>query len=172
VDDHCEECGFDARNLSTDEVSARLGRVPGDVQSALAVRDPALLRQRPDPETWSPIEYLGHLRDLMAWHRFLIEQGIAEDRPAVPVVDPDASVADSGYADADVDQLFGQFTRRVDRLRARIDALEPGQAARKIQWVQGQEIDVQLVARSALHEGFHHTADLHRLLDGRPGGLD
>jgi hypothetical protein len=163
VQDYCEECGFDGRDLTTGEVSARLGHVPGEVRSALSVDDPAVLRQRPDPDTWSPVEYLGHLRDLMAWHRFLIEQGVAEDRPAVPIVDPDASVATSGYADADLDQLFEQFARRVERLRARIDALEPGQASRKIQWVQGEEIDVELVARSALHEGFHHTADLHRL---------
>ena len=164
MEDHCAECGYDGRDLEMDEVSSQLRRIPEQVRTLTHSAPDAALRRRPDPSTWSAIEYLGHLRDLMAWHRFLIEQGVEVDRPTVPPVDPDASVASAGYADADLDDLQGQFTRRVERLCARIDSLEPAQTTRVIEWYGGREIDVQLVARSALHEGLHHIGDLERIL--------
>jgi hypothetical protein len=168
VQDHCDECGFDGRPLTLKDVSAQLRDVPAGVQALLAGSDEPSLRRRPDPTTWSAVEYLGHLRDLMAWHRFLIERAVEEVRPKVPPVDPDQSVASSGYGDADVEELTGQFVRRVERLCGRIDSLRPGEETRVVEWIGGNDIDVDLIARSALHEGFHHTGDIRRVLDQRP----
>ena len=52
----------------------------------------------------------------MAFHRWLIESALAEDNPLIPMATP-RSVAKAAYADADIGALFGQFDRRVDRLR-------------------------------------------------------
>jgi hypothetical protein len=167
VEDHCDECGFDARDLTTHEVAGRLLLLPEQVRSVLEGMDDTALRRRPDPRTWSAIEYLGHLRDLMAYHRFLIERATAEERPAVESVDPDTTVASAGYAHASLDDLLGQFARRVDRLVTLIDSLDAEAVDREIA-LGDREIDVTLVTRSALHEGHHHTLDLTRLARPRP----
>ena len=167
MEDHCEECGFDARGVPVREVARRLVLLPEQIRAALDGVDDSELRRRPDPRTWSAIEYLGHLRDLMAYHRYLIERAMAEERPVVESVDPDAAVASAGYAGASRQDLLGQFARRVDRLVTLVDGLDADALHRQVV-LGNRELDVTLVTRSALHEGHHHTLDLRRLAGPRP----
>jgi len=74
------------------------------------------LRRRPAPTVWSPMEYLGHLRESMAFHRWLIERALSEDNPLIPMVDPDESVAQANYNEADPEELIAQFDRGTQRL--------------------------------------------------------
>src|SRR3954469_23287130 len=71
VDDYCDECGFDGRAMTISEVVASLRRLPDEIGATVAPLTDERLRTRPAPTTWSAIEYLGHLRDLMAYHRWL-----------------------------------------------------------------------------------------------------
>jgi hypothetical protein len=149
------------------EVCSSLRQIPGEVRVIVAGVGDAAMRSRPDVATWSAVEYLGHLRDLMAFHRFVIERAVAESRPTLQAVDPDTSVASGGYATAAVDDLVDQFARRVERLSTFIESLEPASFDRTVVTGTGEEIDVALVARSALHEGRHHCGDLRRLVGRR-----
>jgi hypothetical protein len=162
MDDYCQECGFDARTMSIEDVIAALRLLPEQIGAVVAPADADRLRLRPDAHTWSAIEYLGHLRDLMAFHRWVIEQALSEDRPVLAPPDPDSFVADSQYQNSDRDELLAQFDRRVDRLAALLESLPPEAFTREV--VLEDPVDVKLVARSALHEGVHHRADLARLV--------
>ncbi|MCU1346453.1 MAG: hypothetical protein JWL70_2719, partial [Acidimicrobiia bacterium] len=144
MDDHCDECGFDARSMSIEEVAAALRQLPPEISATVAAASDEHLRTRPAPASWSAIEYLGHLRDLMAYHRWLIEQALSQDRPVMPPADPDAAVADSGYQDAQRDEILSQFARRVERLATLLDTLSPSALVRPL--VLDRPIDVQLVA--------------------------
>jgi hypothetical protein len=146
------------------EVCSSLRQIPGDVRVIVGGVDDTAMRSRPDLVTWSAVEYLGHLRDLMAFHRFVIERAVAESRPTLQAVDPDTSVASAGYAKAAVDDLVNQFARRVERLSTLIESLDPGSFNRTVVTDTGEEINVAFVARSALHEGRHHCGDLQRLV--------
>jgi hypothetical protein len=97
----------------------------------------------------------------MAFHRWLIEKALAEDDPAIPMVDPDASVAAANYGDADVDELIGQFERRVRRLGEVLETLD-AQTVRRTVKLDGAQISVALIARSAWHECHHHHGDIRR----------
>jgi hypothetical protein len=162
MDDHCDECGYDGRAMTIEDVVASLRQLPEQITATVAPASDERLRARPQADSWSAIQYLGHLRDLMAYHRWLIEQALADDRPVVASADPDASVANSGYQQANRDDLLSQFARRVERLSGLVESLSPSALARPL--VLDRPIDVQLVARSALHEGVHHRADLARLV--------
>jgi len=142
----------------------------GDDIRALAAE---LARRRPSPEVWSPVEYLGHLHESMAFHRWLIESALAEDNPLIPMVDPDESVAKAGYADPDIGALFGQFERRVDRLCQLLVELDDDAVNRTLT-LDDRQLTVGLVARSAWHECHHHRVDIRRLgrLDGGRAALD
>jgi hypothetical protein len=170
VEDHCEECGFDARSWTTAQVCAGLRDLPAEVTVVLSGVEEPVLRRRPNPTTWSPVEYLGHMRDAIAYHRFIIEQALAETRPSLDHVDPDAAVDAAGFADASIDNLLGQLDRRVERLCTLVDGLEPAGRTRTVVRSDGSEIDVTFLVRSALHEGRHHTGDIERLTGRGPGG--
>jgi protein-disulfide isomerase-like protein with CxxC motif len=78
------------------------------------------------------------------------------------MVDPDESVAQSRYNEAQVEQLIAQFDRRIQRLAGAIHALDD-EAADRTLTMDGRQIYVALVARSAWHEGHHHLRDIQRL---------
>jgi hypothetical protein len=149
------------------EVRARLQATPDEVGGIVRAVPRSVLGTRPDPATWSAIEYLGHLRDLMAFHRHAIEQALAHDEPDLELVDPDAHVADAGYATADPEEILAQFSRRVARLDALLGSLSEADLDRRAGFGTAT-IDVRLVMRSAVHEAVHHEGDLSRLVGHAP----
>ncbi len=165
MDDHCPECGFDGRDMTLDDVRSGLIQLPGAVEEMMADVSDQRLRRRPDRTTWSAIEYLGHLRDLMAYHRHVIEQAMTKTCPQLEAVDPDGSVAIGGYAEASCRELFGQFARRVDRLCALLERVRQQDVGLTVKTADGKTLGISLVARSALHEGRHHLGDLRRVID-------
>lgn len=162
VEETCSECAFDESLAQPGEVALALPSLAAAVGNDIRALSAELARRRPSPQVWSPVEYLGHLRESMAFHRWLIESALAEDNPLIPMVDPDESVAKAGYADADIEALFGQFERRVDRLCHLLAELDGGAVNRTLT-LDDRHLTVGLVARSAWHECHHHRRDIRRL---------
>ncbi|HZA85726.1 MAG TPA: hypothetical protein VE466_02505, partial [Acidimicrobiales bacterium] len=82
--DRCDECGF-IYDLGTAE-SAGAAIVDGAGELATVLRDPpANLRSRPEPQTWSPLEYGCHVRDVMLVQR---ERVLAARRMHRPTFQP------------------------------------------------------------------------------------
>ncbi|MCW2628026.1 MAG: hypothetical protein QOF66_1759 [Mycobacterium sp.] len=78
------------------------------------------------------------------------------------MVDPDESVAQSRYNEAEVEELIAQFDRRIQRLAGALRALDD-EATDRTLTVDGRQISVALVARSAWHECHHHLRDIRHL---------
>ena len=163
MDDHCAECGYDGRSLTVQQVATALTALPTDIEALVRSAADAALRTRPAPTTWSALEYLGHLRDLMAFHRYVIERALAEDAPTLELVDPDEFVTDAGYRDADADELLAQFARRVARLVTFVEGMDQGAFTRTFRFGD-ESLDLRLVVLSALHEGVHHRGDIETVL--------
>jgi hypothetical protein len=163
MEERCAECGFDGHALSCSEVATQLADLPRRVRGIVRGATDEVMRRRPR-EGWAAIEYVGHLRDLMAFHRWVIERALAEEQPDIGGGDPDAAVEAAGYIDADAEALLAGFERRVDRLRDLLGTIDDRQARRQltVEAPQGP-VEIAFVARSALHEGVHHTLDLTRL---------
>lgn len=163
MDDRCSECGFAGTALEVAEVAERLRALPYHV-TALPLRDGDVLRRRPDAAGWSPIEYVGHLRDAMRYHRVVIERALAEEEPRIPPVEPDIFVTQGDYQHAYADELLDQLGHNIDRLAALLDSLDNKAAQRTVVVERPpRTVDISFVARSALHEGVHHLGDLKRL---------
>lgn len=162
MEETCGECAFDESLTQPEDVALALPSVATAIGDDIRALSPELARRRPSPEVWSPVEYLGHLRESMAFHRWLIESALAEDNPSIPRVDPDESVAKAGYLDHDIEALYGQFERRVERLCRLLTELDGGAVNRTLT-LDGRCLTVGLVARSAWHECHHHRGDIRRL---------
>jgi hypothetical protein len=162
VEEICTACDFDQSMTPPREVAEALVPLAHAIgEDIRAIADDAL-RRRPDPTVWSPLEYLGHLRESMAFHRWLIERALTEANPLIPMVDPDASVAQSGYNEADSEELVAQFVRRIHRLAAAVSSIND-EAANRTLTLDGRPLSIALVARSAWHECHHHLRDIRRL---------
>ncbi|MEV0977183.1 DinB family protein [Streptomyces sp. NPDC049915] len=152
----CAECGFEYD----------LSRAPSVPQLAL---DAAVLRRRPAPQVWSPLEYACHVRDVLFVQR---ERALAALRSNTPVAEPmgrDERVEHDGYAEqqpADVARqlrdgalMFGHVLGRLSPAgwdRTLVYSF-PERAERSLRWL----------AVHTLHELRHHLLDVRRAVDAQ-----
>jgi hypothetical protein len=160
--ERCSACGFD-RSVYNDTslVEAIVGL--GSRWRALLIEATPELRVRPEPQTWSAIEYAAHSRDITALHLFGVEQALTEDEPAYPAIDADALIEASAttYLDEDPDAVVAQLDRDARHLGA--TAADAGAA----NWSRGITIGderstVRRLLEHALHDSLHHLDDIER----------
>ena len=61
----CPDCGIDEADIAVPDAIAAIRTFPRRYREALAVVPPAALRIRPDPDTWSVLEYAVHAREVL-----------------------------------------------------------------------------------------------------------
>lgn len=165
-DERCPECGFE---YDLDQAGAADVAIVATVAEAVALLTPLTdeeARARPDPQTWSPLEYACHLRDvfLVQRERVLLARRV-EEPDLVPMGRDERAVHD-GYAEQDPEIVVRQLTDAAllfANVLARLDddAWErtviynyPAPTARSLRWV----------AVHTEHEARHHLGDIRRQL--------
>lgn len=160
--EHCYECSFDH---TLDEASSA---GPEIVQGAtifaqlLNNRTVDLVSRR-EPQTWSPLEYGCHLRDVLIVQRERVLLARRVDRPSSPMMGREERVAHDGYAEqsptdvarqlTDAARLFANVLSRLGSDWERLvvyEGLEPPE--RSLRWV----------ALDTWHEVHHHLRDVQR----------
>lgn len=76
TDDTCDACGFDSSARSRDQAIAVVAGASELIDDALGARDAAALNERADDETWSPLEYVEHVREVFLHNRLICEQAL------------------------------------------------------------------------------------------------
>ncbi len=132
--------------------------VPADVRAAaLAVPD-AHRRIRPEPATWSVVEYACHVRDVFASFTIRLHRISTEDVPALEPMFADLRAERFRYNDADLGAVLAELDAHVtgflDEVAAttgwdRTATRRPGEL-RTARWL----------VRHGLHEARHHTHDI------------
>ena len=113
---------------------------------------------RPDPATWSVVEYACHLRDVFATFTIRLHRTSTEDDPALEPMFADLRAVRFRYNDADLDVVLGELDTYVagflDEIAATTDwdrtATRRRDELRTARWL----------VRHALHEARHHTRDI------------
>ena len=130
LDRPCPECGFDTSTVDVGRVGAMVRENASIWQSVLARSD---VRDRPEPDTWSPLEYACHVRDVLRIYLERLDLMLTEDGPHYPNWDQDATAIEEIRACTDrdtpspalfdPDQLYaGTLAERVDRVVERVIA--------------------------------------------------
>src|SRR5215207_9187346 len=118
------------------------------------------VRTRPEPDTWSAIEYAAHSRDVTALHVYGVEQALTGDEPAYPAIRDDLMhKAAAGYGDADPQDVVDALGAAAGQLAQ----LTAGGGADG--WTRGLTIgeersDVRRLLEHALHDSLHHLRDV------------
>lgn len=161
----CAECGLDFELLSIDDAADIIGASGPQFRAvfAAAQSDREHVRAKPDPDVWSSLEYVVHVRDSVRYHGALTNRALKEDRPEFAVPNPDAIAQNQGYNDADLDEVLESLEQQTTRLAARVRLLDENDLDRVILRA-GDEISLRFMIRNAAHECHHHLQDVQRLL--------
>jgi hypothetical protein len=162
----CEECGFSYEALAPGDIPAALRTFAKRYRAPLTRFLPgedgdAVVRQRPEPSTWSALEYAAHVRDVFGNYARWIDLTLAEDRPVLEGPGPDELAADGRYNQDDPVAVADALAANAERLAATVEAV-PADGWTRVGLRRNEERSVLLSARRAVHEGSHHLLDVGR----------
>lgn len=160
--DRCQSCGFTYELDRPAETAAVITATAQRIADILTERSADSLRARPDPETWSALEYACHVRDVLMVQRERLLAARCTDQPSPPPMGRDERVEYDGYneqAPADVarqlvdaELLLTNALSRLsgdDRERTLIYSY-PEPTVRTLSWLAAQ----------TAHELVHHHLDI------------
>lgn len=174
----CQECGFDASAVSAIALPGLVPTLTTPWSDVLA-RGP--VRDRPEPTTWSSLEYGCHVHEVLDVFAGRFELILAEDNPTLPNWDQDAASIDGDYARQDPARVAGEIPGRTAALLAvlaryedggALSVLEPTEHAgtvhetptplwgRRAQRSDGAEFTALSLARYLVHDLAHHLHDV------------
>lgn len=155
----CPECGFDAATVTHSSVASRILENAEQWLYVVRWREVA---ERPDPTTWSPLEYACHVRDVHRTMHGRVALMLHEDRPTFPNWDQDATAIADDYGSQDP-WIVGDELARAARVAAqRYDRVYGDQWKREGLRSNGSEFTVDSISRYHLHDVEHHLWDVTR----------
>ena len=163
------DCGFiadDAAGAAGGDLGERLVAgvaAMGDV--VRSVDDPA---RRLEPATWSPLEYLCHVRDVLLVQRERVLQARREERPTPAPMGRDERVDHDGYAEQDPEAVIRQATDAASMFVHVLDRLGTEDWERTVgyNYPTPPERSLRAVAVHTLHEVEHHLGDARAAAPG------
>jgi S-DNA-T family DNA segregation ATPase FtsK/SpoIIIE len=157
----CSTCGTGFVTITVDDVVRGLPAVAAAV-GTLVHNAPARSRAAGQGGTWSAVEYLCHLRDVLVSSTIRLYRARTEDQPVVEPMFNDLRAARFRYAERDpvatLDELDAAVAGCLDEI-ARVTDWDRTVARRP-----GEVRTARWLARNALHEGRHHLLDIDRLV--------
>lgn len=153
----CPECGFDAPSLPRDDVPDLLRRNASAWVEVLARADVA---DRPDPSTWSPLEYACHVRDV---HRVFCRRYqlmLDGDDPLFANWDQDQAALDGDYPAQRPEDVARDLVAEASAVADRLAEVSGAAWDRPGRRSNGSVFTVESLARYHLHDVEHHRHDV------------
>ena len=157
IEKRCPECGFDARSIPRADLPDLIRSNAGAWPAVLARPD---VRVRPDPRTWSPLEYACHVRDTCRVFAGRLELILAEDDPLFANWDQDATAIEEDYAVQDPHAVTAELLRSAGEIASGFAAVRPDQWDRTGRRSNGSVFTVETLARYFVHDPVHHLHDV------------
>jgi hypothetical protein len=161
----CDECGFEYHlSEATTTGGAITDGVAELVRSLTDGRSDVNARRQ--PQTWSPLEYACHLRDVMLVQREQVLLARRRDRPTFEPMGRDTRVEHDGYAEQHADDVARQLTDAALMFTNVLSRLRPDDWERTVtySYPTATERSLRWVAVHTLHEVRHHLLDVRRQL--------
>ena len=160
--ERCDGCGFvydlALAPAAADEIVARVA----EMSTIVGTAESTTVDRRPQPETWSILEYGCHTRDVLLVQRERVLSALRTNNPKVETMGRDERVDHDGYTEqrpvdvarqlGDAALLFTGVLRRLDDTRWDRTLIYnyPEPSVRSLRWV----------AVHTLHEVTHHLRDV------------
>jgi hypothetical protein len=153
----CPDCGLDTRSLPRESVAGML--------SVNVTAWPALLaapgaRTRPDPATWSPLEYGCHVRDVCRLYDERLVLMLTREDPLFPNWDQDETAVTSRYAEQDPAVVATALRAAAAALASRLSRVCGDEWQRTGRRSDGADFTIESFARYFIHDPVHHLFDV------------
>jgi len=165
--DTCGECGFDYEGLAVADAPSVLSRATALIGDQLEDADEVLARTRPDPSTWSALEYACHVRDVLLVQRERILLALVEDTPRFVRMYRDERVSNAGYDRETTGELVEELSMAAKLVCSVIEGLSVEQQQRGCIYnnPEATRRDVGWLVRHTTHEVVHHEMDVRKVLE-------
>jgi hypothetical protein len=165
----CPECGY---SPSHDAWVERAARFPGALTRTFHGAADDVLRRRPVPSVWSPIEYAAHLGEAEAWYVTRIRRVLTEERPQLQAVDWDEACEAGGYAARSTARVLADVASSLAVLAQCAASVGAADLTRVGLGSGGGTRTVEALLRRAGHELVHHDWDINRVLGDHASRVD
>ncbi|HEV2088535.1 MAG TPA: DinB family protein [Cryptosporangiaceae bacterium] len=123
----------------------------------------AVFRRRPNPSTWSALEYTAHVADRLDHLGPAVRRTTFENQPVIEVFDNEQRAADKAYNVLDRTEVLGWLDFACAELASVLEAVNADDWTRTA-LVAGSPRDALTIARDGVHEGSHHLRDVQQVL--------
>jgi hypothetical protein len=155
----CDLCGFDPATAAPDEIPHIIRRNADEWGRVLARTD---VRLRPDPSTWSPLEYACHVRDVFRLYDHRLHRMLAEDDPTYDNWDQDATAVADRYDIQDPTVVAQELREAAEQLAAGFGSVDGDGWQRPGTRSDGARFTVASFAVYLVHDPIHHVWDVER----------
>jgi DinB superfamily len=163
--DRCEGCGFEYDLGEAPMAGAAI--VQGSEELISLLTDSAAhLTTRREPQTWSPLEYGCHVRDILLVQRERVLAARSMDRPSFNPMGRDDRVHYDGYAEQNVIDVARQLGDAALLFANVLSRLGSQDWDRRVMYnyPEPRERSLRWVAVHTVHDLYHHTLDVRRQL--------
>ncbi|WP_353952108.1 DinB family protein [Knoellia sp. S7-12] len=153
----CPDCGFDAGAVGGAEIASLVMAYTTPWKDVLARPDAAI---RPEPTTWSPLEYACHVRDVCDLFAARVQLMRDEDGARFANWDQDVTAVQSRYAEQSPAVVAVEIPVAAARLSEAYAGLSGSEWERRGLRSNGSEFTVLTLGRYGLHDLAHHLWDV------------
>ncbi len=154
----CPDCGFDASACRATE-TAGLIRANAADWANLHERG-EIAPGRPDPRTWSSLEYACHVRDVFQRFDARMALMLTEDDPLFDNWDQDATAVDDRYEEQDPDAVITDLVAAADQIATRLEGVAGDEWNRPGRRSNGSVFTMDTLSRYLVHDPIHHIWDV------------
>ena len=156
----CPECGADVGKLSIDEVAELNRTCAADWAEVLRTRTD--VRDRPQPDVWSPLEYGAHVRDVFGLFLARLQLMLSEDDPVFANWDPNVTQVAERYDLQDPHVVTDEVLKEGNAIADRFTELTEAKLQRTGRRSDGASFTVATFARYEIHDPLHHLWDVRK----------
>jgi hypothetical protein len=119
-----------------------------------------VVRARPRPDVWSPLEYGCHVRDVFRLYDERLRLMLTQDGPHYPNWDQDVTAVLERYGEQDPAHVCAELHDAAGALAERFDGVDGAQWERTGYRSDGAAFTVATFARYLVHDPIHHLHDV------------
>ena len=153
----CPECGFVAGSVEGSQIADLITAVTQPWGEVLR-REAA--RVRPEPTTWSPLEYACHIRDVCTVFEARLELMLTQENPAFANWDQDEIAVQERYGEQDPAQVAEELAAAAAAFATRYAGVTGAQWDRAGVRSNGSRFTVLTLGQYGLHDLRHHLHDV------------
>ena len=159
IEKPCGECGFDASTFSAQQVSEL---IRANVAGWPAVLSQPGVNQRPHENTWSPLEYGAHVRDVYRIFGQRLQIMLTEVNPLFANWDQDATANEERYNEQNPAEVSAALAEAGEALARSFDEVADESWSREGRRSDGATFTVATFAKYLAHDPIHHLWDVHQ----------